>query len=188
MGIGLAAGGPQVAAPPPAAANEITGLGFTPKTGVIRQPVAINVAGHGACVFTLNFGDGNHQEVRGQFPQRINHTYAAARTYTVVARPVAPCVGKFTERLQVAARGGERITGLTIDPMPADVGRAVTIIVEGTGPCGYRIQFGDGNQDDRTKPLPDRLQHVYNAPGSYVIAVEASGTCTGSTHRMLDIR
>jgi hypothetical protein len=180
--------GPAAPPPPPTAVNEITGVGFTPSPGLVRQPVAINVIGRGACAFLLSFGDGNQQEVNGQFPQRINHTYAVPRTYTVIAAPVAPCVGKFTERLQVVARGGERITGLTIDPMPADVGRVVTVVVEGSGTCGYRIQYGDGNHEDRTKPLPDRLQHVYNAPGSYIIAVEASGTCEGRTQRTLDIR
>ena len=150
--------------------------------------MAINVIGRGACLFRLDFGDGNHQDVNGQFPQRINHTYALVDTYTVVVAPVAPCVGKFTERLQVAARGGERITGLTIDPAVADVRRVITIVVEGVGTCGYRIDFGDGNHEDRTKPLPDRLSHVYNAPGSYIIAVAASGTCEGRTQRTLDVR
>ena len=178
----------EAAPPQPVAPNEITGVGFTPRPGVVRQPVAINVAGRGACLFRVDFGDGNHQDVNGRFPQRINHTYALVDTYTVIVAPVAPCVGKFTERLQIAARGGERITGLTIDPAIADVRRVVTIVVEGVGSCGYRIDFGDGNHEDRTKPLPDRLSHVYNAPGSYIIAVAAGGTCEGRTQRTLDVR
>ena len=159
-----------------------------PRPGVVRQPVAINVTGRGACLFTIDFGDGNHQEVKGEFPQRINHTYALVDTYTVIVAPVAPCVGKFTERLQIAARGGERITGLTIDPPVTDVRRTVTITVEGVGTCGYRINYGDGNHEDRVKPLPDRLTHVYNAVGSYTVAVAASGTCEGRTQRTLDVR
>jgi hypothetical protein len=180
--------GPPAPPPAPAPANEITGVAFTPRPGVVRQPVAINVTGRGACTFNVIFGDGNQQEVTGQFPQRINHTYAVAQTYTVIVAPVAPCVGKFTERLQVAPRGGERITGLTIDPNPSEVGRTVSIVVEGTGVCTYRIDYDDGNHEDRTKPLPDRLQHVYNARGSYVIAVATSGTCQGRTQRTLDVR
>jgi hypothetical protein len=174
--------------PPPAAPNAITGIGFTPTPGVVKEPVAINVVGRGACAFVVKFGDGNQQEVNGQFPQRINHTYAVVKTYTVVVAPVAPCVGKFTERLQVAARGGARITGLTVDPNPADTGRLITIDVEGAGTCGYRIDYGDGNHEDRTKPLPDRLHHVYNAPDSYTIAVAAAGLCEGRTQRTLDVR
>jgi hypothetical protein len=178
----------QAPPPPRVAPNEITGVGFTPRPGVARQPVAINVIGRGVCLFTIDFGDGNHQEVKGEFPQRINHTYALVDTYTVIVAPVAPCVGKFTERLQVAARGGERITGLTIDPPVSDVRRTVTITVEGVGTCRYRIDYGDGNHEDRVKALPDRLTHVYNATGSYVIAVAASGTCEGRTQRTLDVR
>ena len=177
-------------APPPApvAPTGITGVGFTPRPGVVRQPVATNVTGRGACLFTIEFGDGNRQEVKGEFPQRINHTYALVDTYTVIVAPVAPCVGKFTERLQIAARGGERITGLTIDPPLTEVRRTVTITVEGAGTCGYRINYGDGNHEDRVKPLPDRLTHVYNAVGSYTIGVAASGTCEGRTQRTLDVR
>jgi hypothetical protein len=179
----------QAAPPPPAPpASEITGLGFTPKIGVVRQPVAINIGGHGPCTYTVNFGDGNQQEMTGALPQRINHTYATAQAYTVVVTPAAPCVGKFTEVLQVTTRGGERITGLTIDPEPAAVGRAVTIVVEGAGTCGYRILFGDGNHEDRSKMLPDRVRHVYNAPGTYVIVAEAAGTCEGRAQRGLDVR
>jgi hypothetical protein len=178
----------QAAPPPPVAPNEITGVGFTPRPGVVRQPVAVNVIGRGACLFRLDFGDGNYQDVNGQFPQRINHTYALVDTYTLVIAPVAPCVGKFTERLQIAARGGERITGLTIEPPLADVRQVIRIAVEGVGTCGYRIDFGDGNHEERTKPLPDRLSHVYNAPGSYIIAVAADGTCEGRTQRTLDVR
>jgi hypothetical protein len=180
--------GPPAVPPPPAAPNAITGIGFTPTPGVVKEPVAINVVGHGACAFTVKFGDGNQQEVSGQFPQRINHTYAVAKTYTVIVAPVAPCVGKFTERLQVAARGGARITGLAIDPNPADTGRLITVDVEGAGNCGYRIDYGDGNHEDRTKPLPDRLHHVYNAPGSYTIAVAAAGACDGRSQHILDVR
>jgi hypothetical protein len=178
----------QALPPPSEPLNAILGLGFTPKVGIVKQPVAINVAGRGACAFNVSYGDGNQQDVNGTLPQRLNHTYAVAQTYTVTVTPVAPCAGKFTEKLQVAARGGERITGLTIDPSPSDVGRVVTIVVDGAGTCGYRLEFGDANHEDRTKPLPDRLQHVYNAPGSYVIAVEASGTCQGKEQRTLKVR
>lgn len=183
-------GPPPAPTPPPPAAvpNEITGLGFTPRPGVARQPVAINVTGRGACTFTVTFGDGNQQEVTGEFPQRITHVYAVAQTYTVIVAPVAPCAGKFTERLQVGARGGDRITGLAIDPMPGDVGRALTITVEGAGNCGYRIEYGDGNHEDRSKPLPDRLRHTYNAAGSYTVAVEPSGACAGRAQRTVVVR
>ena len=175
-------------APPEPTAGEISGIGFTPKIGVAQQPVAINVAGRGPCSYTINFGDGNQQEMTGALPQRIDHTYALARSYTVTAAPKAPCLGKFTEVLQVTSRGGERISGLRIEPEPARVGNAVTISVDGAGNCGYRIQFGDGNHEDRTRRLPDRVRHVYNAAGTYTIVVEAAGACEGRAQRSFDVQ
>jgi hypothetical protein len=80
------------------------------------------------------------------------------------------------------------MTGITLDPMPARVGQSVAIAVEGVGTCGYRIEYGDGNHEDRSKPLPDRLHHVYNAPGSYVIKVAAAGACEGATQQTLEVR
>jgi hypothetical protein len=175
-------------APPPPSASEITAVTFAPTPGVVRRPVAVNIAGRGTCAFTVDFGDGNQQDFSGALPQRVSHTYALPKTYTVIVAPAAPCIGKFTERLQVAIRGGERITGLTLDPMIADVGRGVTIVVDGVGTCTYRIEYGDGNSEERSKPLPDRLHHVYNTAGSYVVAVAGTGTCRGRTQRTLDVR
>jgi hypothetical protein len=175
-------------APPPEVPNAITAIEFVPRPGVVRQPVAINVSGRGTCAFTVTFGDGNQQELNGPLPQRVSHTYAVEQTYTVIVAPAPPCAGKFSDKLQVAARGGNRITGLAIDPMPTNVGRAVTIDVEGAGACSYHVDYGDGNGEDRSKPLPDRLRHVYNTAGSYVIRVEASGGCAGRAQRTLDVR
>ena len=175
-------------APPPEVPNAITAIEFVPRPGVVRQPVAINVSGRGTCAFTVTFGDGNQQELNGPLPQRVSHTYAVEQTYTVIVAPAPPCAGKFSDKLQVAARGGNRITGLALDPMPTNVGRAVTIDVEGAGACSYHVDYGDGNGEDRSKPLPDRLRHVYNTAGSYVIRVEASGGCAGRAQRTLDVR
>jgi hypothetical protein len=174
--------------PPPAPSAEVSGITFTPRPGVARQPVTIDIAGRGTCAMTVSFGDGNQQEANGALPVRVTHTYAVAQTYTVVVAPAAPCSGKFTERLQVATRGGDRITRLTIDPEPADVGRGVAIVVEGVGSCSYRLDYGDGNSEDRSKPLPDRVHHVYNAAGTYTIIATAAGSCQGRAQRPLDVR
>ena len=182
-------GPPVPPPPPPPAASEITGVTFEPRRGVVRQPVTIGVTGRGPCAFSVNFGDGNVQEVSGTLPQRVNHTYAVAQTYTVIVAPVAPCTGRFTERLQIAARAeSNRITRLTIDPEPATIGGGVTIGVEGTGTCTYRIDYGDGNTEDRSKPLPDRMRHVYNAAGTYQVVAVGTGGCQGRARRALDVR
>jgi hypothetical protein len=155
----------------------------------VRQPVTIAVTGRGNCSFGVSFGDGNVQEVSGPLPQRVEHTYALAQTYTVIVAPVAPCTGRFTERLPIAARAVNRIVRLSLDPEPASIGAGVTITVDGTGTCTYRLDYGDGNREERTRPLPDRVRHVYNAAGTYTItAVPAAGACDGRARRSLDVR
>jgi hypothetical protein len=178
---------PPPAPPPVPPAAEITGVTFAPQPGVVRQPVAIAVAGRGTCSFTVNFGDGNKQDLSGSLPRKIAHTYAVPRTYVVTVAPVRPCVGKFTDKLQIAPRTGERITGLTLDPTSTPAGNDVAIVVNGYGTCTYRLDYGDGNNEDRAQPLPDRLTHVYNAPGTYVVAAEGTGSCQGRVQRNLEV-
>jgi hypothetical protein len=178
----------QPAPPPPPAAPAITGVSFDPRPGVIRQPVSIVVAGHGTCAFTVAYGDGNQQDFTAALPKTVTHTYAVPNDYTVVVFPAAPCSGKFTDRLQVATRGGIRITDLTLTPSPAVTRQSVTMNVAGTGTCSYKIDFGDGNSEERSKALPDRVFHVYGAPGTYSIVVTGSGSCSGRADRALDVR
>ena len=176
-------------APNPApAAAEITGVTFAPRPGVVRQPVTIDVAGRGACAFVVDYGDGNQQDFNGSLPRRVTHTYAVPENYTVIVGPVAPCVGKFTEKFEVVPRGGPRLTGLQIRPSPGNAREAVNFTVEGIGTCTYTIDFGDGNNEERAKPLTDRVTHVYPAPGDYRVDVQATGSCTGYARRMLTIR
>jgi PKD repeat protein len=176
------------APPPPAATAEITAVTFVPQPGIVRQPVTIDVAGRGACGFVVDYGDGNRQDFSGTLPRRVTHTYAIVDTYTVIVAPVAPCVGKFTQKLEVVPRGGPRLTGLQIRPSPANAREPVSFLVEGVGTCSYTIDFDDGNNEERAKPLPDRATHVYPAPGDYRVEVRASGGCTGYARRTLTIR
>ena len=180
---------PPPAPPPPApAAAEITAVTFNPRPAIVRQRVSIDVAGRGSCAFVVDYGDGNQQDFSGALPRRVTHTYAVADTYTVIVGPVAPCAGKFTEKLEVLPRGGPRITGLQINPSPGAIRQPVTFTVEGVGTCSYTIDFGDGNGEDRVKPLADRVTHVYSETGSYEITVLAGSGCSGSIRRSLRIQ
>lgn len=152
----------------------------------MRQPVAIAVEGRGVCAFVVEFGDGNKQDFSGTLPMRLSHTYGAPATYRVIVGPVAPCPGKFPERV-VQPRGGASISGLQISPSPAEVSQGVTIKVLGAGTCGYRIDFGDGNSEECTKPLPDTVAHVYSAADTYAVAVTATSGCSGSARRWLTV-
>lgn len=178
----------QAAPPPPPAAPAITGVSFDPRPGVVRQPVSVAIAGHGTCRFTVAYGDGNQQDFTAALPKTVTHTYSAPDDYIVVVFPTAPCTGKFTDRLQIATRAGTRVTEVTLTPSPAVARQSVAIDVAGAGTCSYRIEFGDGNNEERSKPLPDRLYHVYGAAGTYTVVVTGTAPCAGRADRALEVR
>jgi len=81
-----------------------------------------------------------------------------------------------------------QITGVTTTPSPANVGRAVTITVNGIGTCGtILVDFGDG---DVRRPHPISLQnvslpkdivHTYGTAGNFRITAAPGTSCTGAT-------
>jgi len=179
---------PPPPAPAPRPAAEVTALTFTPPQGIVREPVSFNIAGRGRCALVVDYGDGNQQSFETELPRRLSHTYAVADVYTVIVGPVAPCVGKFTEKLEVVPRGGARITSLGIEPRPGRAREAVTFTIDGVGTCTYSLDFGDGNTEERTKRLPDRVTHVYPAVGDYPILLRAGSGCSGAFERNLPVR
>lgn len=182
---------PAAAPPPPTPPKgpHITSVEFAPPQALIRRPVTFVVNGQGPCRFTAQFGDGNSRELSVNLPYRFDHTYAVADTYTTIIAPEAPCSGKFTQLLTVAARpGAPRLFDVAIEPPITRAGQPVTITVKGTGTCNYAIDFGDGNNDSRNTPLPDRMSHNYPAPGEYIVTATAIPPCTGSGQRPLDVR
>lgn len=175
--------------PEPPKGPHITAVEFAPAVGITRQPLTIIVSGAGTCRFTASYGDGNSQEFKVELPYRFQHTYALGGTFTVIVAPVAPCTGKFTNRVNVATRiGVARVLGVTFAPLRGWAGEPVTITVDGAGTCGYAIDFGDGNSDARNAALPDPVRHNYPAPGDYVISVAPTAPCIGSARRVLQVR
>jgi len=179
---------PPSAPPQSPAPAEVTAVAFAPAPAVVRQPVAIQISGRGSCALVVDYGDGNQQNFEGALPRRITHTYAVADVYTVIVGPVAPCVGKFTEKLEVVPAGGARLSALRIEPSPGRVREPVSFTIDGVGTCTYTVDFGDGNSEDRNKRLADHVTHVYNAPGAYEVIVRASSECRGLLRRELTIR
>lgn len=171
----------QPAAPPPA----ISEVKFTPATARVREPVTITVRGSGVCPYDVTYGDGAADQVSGRLPQDTRHTYAKPGTYTVVVKPQAPCVGKFTELLQVTdgAAQAPRITRIHVAPAPATAGEPVAITIEGTGTCAFTIDYGDGNWESRSIALPDAVRHVYPRSGVYTVLAIADAPCAGSGRR-----
>lgn len=178
---------PQPPPPPPA---QITAVEISPVPGKVREPVMIAVSGTGTCAFRIEYGDGNTQEFNGRLPQQVQHSYAAAQTYTVIVRPTPPCSGRFTEQLQVVDTivSAARVSRILLSPTAANVGQQVSITVEGTGNCAYTIDYGDGNTEARVRDLPDRLQHVYPAGGTYTVAAVSERPCTGLARSTLEVR
>jgi len=175
--------------PQPPKGPHITALEFAPPAGVTRQPLTFIVSGEGTCRFTATYGDGNTQEFNAPLPYRFQHTYALGGTYTVIIAPFAPCTGKFTERVNVATKVGvARVLGVAFEPPRGRAGEPLTVVVDGAGTCGYAIDFGDGNSDARTAPLPDRVRHNYPAAGDYVVSVAPTPPCVGSARRVLQVR
>jgi len=175
--------------PPPSGEPTITAVDMTPSPGVVRRPVTIAVNGRGTCAFSVDFGDGNAQDDTGPLPRTVRHTYAVADTYVVVVRPSAPCAGKFTQKLQITAEPARsELTGISVPAGRLVAGQPVTIDVTGTGACRYAIDFGDGNAETRSQPLPDRIRHNYPAPDVYTISATAEAPCTGSAHATLNVR
>ncbi len=181
---------PPAPAPPAAAATQITAVDIAPNPVRAGQPVTIDVKGSKTCTYEVHYGDGNAQEVTGELPQQFRHVYAKPDKYTVIVKPAAPCTGRFTQVLQVVSSEAQqaRITRLLISPSPVDPGQPVDIAVEGTGTCGYTIEFGDGNDEARSAALPERVRHVYPAAGVYTVTARASAPCAGVARGRVDAR
>ncbi len=176
--------------PPPAPGTQISAVEMAPNPVRAGEPVVINVKGAGTCTYEVHYGDGNAQEVTGELPQQFRHVYAKPDNYTVIVKPSPPCTGRFTEVLQVVATEPQqaRINRILISPSPVDPGQPVDIAVQGTGTCGYTIEFGDGNDETRSAALPDRVRHVYPAARIYTVTARATAPCQGRAQSLVDVR
>ena len=170
---------PPPATPPPAPAPRLTGIALSEPRVSPRTAVAITMQGTGACAVTLDFGDGNSQDVRGALPATVRHVYAVAGRYSITATPAPPCAERRVATLDVGNPRPQRITGLevTVPPEGPPTMRALRIL--GTGQCAYTVDFGDGNSDRREGNLPDVVRHNYPAGGRYTAIVTAGAPCTG---------
>jgi hypothetical protein len=183
---------PKAPQPPdaPPSATQITAVEMAPNPGRVGEPITIAVKGSGTCTYEVHFGDGNAQEVTGELPQLFRHTYAKPDRYTVIVKPSPPCTGRFTQVLQIVTTEPQqaRIDRVLISPTPVDAGQPVDITIDGSGTCGYTIEFGDGNDESRSVALPDRLRHVYPAAGSYKVVARATAPCSGAASAPVDVR
>jgi hypothetical protein len=190
-GMGNCAGAPTTTltvsappAPPPAppapAVATIKAVEFAPRPARVQEPVAVVVRGTGTCAYEVRYGDGTAEQVDERLPATTHHTYAKAGRYVVIVAPKPPCVGKFTEILQVedAAAQAARITHVMLSPSPGAAGQAIAVAVHGTGTCSYDIYYGDGASEKVNGSLPQSTRHVYTQPGRYAVVVKPQPPCT----------
>jgi PKD repeat protein len=64
-----------------------------PSPANARQPVTITVQGTGTCTYTIDFGDGNVDTRSRQLPDRVQHVYTAADSYTLGVSGTGTCTG-----------------------------------------------------------------------------------------------
>jgi hypothetical protein len=171
--------------PPPAPAApsaSISNVEMAPSPAKAGDPVAIIVRGSGRCVYDVQYGDGTAEQVDRHLPQDTHHTYTRPGNYTVIVKPNAPCVGKFTQILQVTERTprpAARITHVVASPARGVTAETITVSVHGTGACPYDVYYGDGKVQQVTGVLPQETLHAYESPGTYRVLVKPHPPCTG---------
>ena len=169
-----------ITAPPaPPAAPRLNAIELSPPVAPPRTAVAITLQGSGSCRLTLDFGDGNSQDVNGNLPVTVRHTYAVPGSYTIAATPAAPCSERRVATLEVGTRQASRITSIEVAAPAGGPGGLRSITVAGNGRCAYVLDYGDGNSEPRTATLPDVVQHNYPAAGRYTVVATAAAPCSG---------
>ena len=157
--------------------------------GTVTTPISMIMHGRGTCTVSVAYGDGNTQEVQVELPHKFSHVYAVPRSYNVSVSAKPPCEGgRHTVRLDVSGQpSGPRISGLVATPSATRTPGTATIEIRGSGSCSYLLDYGDGNNERRTASLPDRVQHVYERGGTFVVVATAQAPCTGLAEAKLEL-
>ena len=174
---------PQPPTPPGLRAVEVS-----PPTQAPRTPVTIALQGSGTCRVTIDFGDGNDQEVSGALPMSLRHNYPRAGRYTIAATPAPPCGERRTASLTIGeVPSGPQISAIDVARVRDAGGGLRAITVSGSGQCAYTLDFGDGNTEGRNAVLPDVVRHNYPADGRYTISANPVAPCTGGARSVVVI-
>ena len=131
-----------------------------------------------ACTYSWDFGDGSSGTGR-----IVNHTFAAARTYTVtlVVTDPAGTSASLARSVVVASIPAPTVT-LTVSPNPPLVGQRATFTANADPATGHSItryswEFGDGTTQTTSTPT---VTKTYSSRGTYVVTVTATDD-TGQT-------
>ena len=81
-----------------------------------------------------------------------------------------------------------RITRIEFRPATTQEGGGVFITLVGSGNCTYTLDYGDSQSERRTAELPDRVRHVYEGDGEYLVVATPEAPCEGVARARLDVR
>jgi PKD repeat protein len=86
------------------AAPRLIDMTIEPSPSRENVPVTITVKGSGACIYAIDFGDGNNDSRTATLPERVEHNYPAAGDYIVNVTAIPPCTGSARSVLHVRER------------------------------------------------------------------------------------
>jgi PKD repeat protein len=182
-------------APPIQARGVVSRIALEPTSTTVSSPVTATATGTNPCgaVF-IDWGDGTAVTYAiSSLPATQTHAYASAGQYAVIAKGMGNCDGE--TRTAIAVKGpaspppaGEpAITSVDLTPSPAVIRRPVDVAVKGHGTCAFSVDFGDGNSQDESGPLPRTVKHTYAAADTYVVIVRPSAPCGGKFTQKLQV-
>jgi PKD repeat protein len=184
----------------PAVAGTITKVSAAPTVVVTGQTVTFTEEGTNPCgASNMTYGDGIVITYAiTELPARQTHVFDKPGTYTVIARGMGNCDGEATTTVEVrpaaappaappARRGGPQITSVEFVPAQGIIRRPVTFVVNGSGPCRFRADFGDGNSRELSADLPYRFDHTYAVAGKYTTIVTPDAPCSGRFTQVLTV-
>ena len=175
----------------------VTAATVSASTVQVGTPVTISVTGRNPCgAVHIDWGDGTAITYPiVDLTATQTHTYAKPGKYAIVARGMGNCDGGTTVHVRVdpgpaaaspSSAEAPQVSSFTVS-IPAPVGSAVGLTAHGQGQCRFRVDFGDGKSGEFTVPLPHTVRHVYSAPGTYAVRMNASAPCEGKHSIKLNV-
>jgi hypothetical protein len=167
------------------------------KSARAGQQVAIDVTGTNPCgAVNIDYGDGVAITYATEtLPITRGHTYEYGGSYTIKATGMGNCDRTATTQITISgpprppaptARSG-KITSVDFQPASGAVREPVKIVVNGSDSCAFDVDFGDGNHQRISGPLPQSIDHTYSVADTYTVVVDASSPCSGRFTQPLQI-
>ena len=186
----------------PAAAQDSTVLGITVKPADLQAgaPATATATGSGLCgAVHIDWGDGTAiTYATSTLPVSQSHAYKYGGTFTVRAQGMGNCTGQATTRVRVNGPPppppppppdkAPVLTGIDLSAPSIAPRNSATITLRGEGACRANLDFGDGNSQEVSGPLPQSVRHTYAVPGRYAIVATPIAPCTNRQSVVLDVR